>query len=211
MPHSAAPLGPVRILHVEDSELDAELISMQLQEAGLEAEFLRVDSPAAMEQAMAEFQPDLVLSDLSMPGFSGQQALRIAVQAGGFDAVAWPGQRGQGGQRAGAAVGAQRDRPLGVGVDDDGQRGAGTVGTCVELAPAYRQAGTFAPARIGQPQRVFLQHQPAFRQRGKVAGAGQGGRQFAGEGRRGGGLRGGQQGHQDDIFHQNRLAFRPIL
>ena len=78
MPHSAPPIGPVRVLQVEDSEMDAELISMQLLDAGLEAEFQRVDSEPELERAMREFKPDLVLSDLSMPGFSGHEALRIA-------------------------------------------------------------------------------------------------------------------------------------
>ncbi|MET0815523.1 MAG: ATP-binding protein [Pseudoxanthomonas sp.] len=78
MPHSAAPIGPVRILQVEDSEADAELIAMQLLDGGLEAEFRRVESAQELERAMAEFKPDLVLSDLSMPGFSGHEALQIA-------------------------------------------------------------------------------------------------------------------------------------
>lgn len=77
MPHTAAPIGPVRILQVEDSEMDAELIAMQLLDAGLEAEFLRVDSGEALGRAIGDFKPDLVLSDLSMPGFSGHEALRI--------------------------------------------------------------------------------------------------------------------------------------
>ena len=77
MPHTAAPIGPVRVLQVEDSEMDAELIAMQLLDAGLEAEFLRVDSDGGLRQAIGEFRPDLVLSDLSMPGFSGHEALRI--------------------------------------------------------------------------------------------------------------------------------------
>ncbi len=77
MPHTAAPIGPVRVLQVEDSEMDAELIAMQLLDAGLEAEFLRVDSDEALRQAIGDFRPDLVLSDLSMPGFSGHEALRI--------------------------------------------------------------------------------------------------------------------------------------
>lgn len=77
MPHTAAPIGPVRVLQVEDSEMDAELIAMQLLDAGLEAEFLRVDSGEALRQAISAFRPDLVLSDLSMPGFSGHDALRI--------------------------------------------------------------------------------------------------------------------------------------
>ncbi|MEO8366691.1 MAG: ATP-binding protein [Pseudoxanthomonas sp.] len=77
MPHSAAPLGQVRVLQVEDSEMDAELICMQLLDADLQAEFLRVDSGEALRRAIGEFKPDLVLSDLSMPGFSGYEALGI--------------------------------------------------------------------------------------------------------------------------------------
>ena len=77
MPRSAAPIGPVRVLQVEDSAEDAELIAMQLVDAGLEAEFLRVESADELVQAMQAFKPDLVLSDLSMPGFCGHEALRI--------------------------------------------------------------------------------------------------------------------------------------
>ncbi len=77
MPHTAAPLGPVRILQIEDAPMDAELISMQLQDAGLEAEFMCVDSADGLRRAISDFQPDLVLSDLSMPGFSGHEALRL--------------------------------------------------------------------------------------------------------------------------------------
>jgi signal transduction histidine kinase len=76
MPLSAAPIGPVRILLVEDSPEDAELTAGQLLEAGLEAEFERVDSQVALNLALARFKPDLVLSDLAMPGFSGYEALK---------------------------------------------------------------------------------------------------------------------------------------
>ena len=77
MPRSAAPIGPVRVLQIEDSAEDAELIAMQLVDAGLEAEFLRVESAGELVQAMQAFKPDLVLSDLSMPGFCGHEALRV--------------------------------------------------------------------------------------------------------------------------------------
>lgn len=77
MPRSAEPIGPVRILQIEDSPEDAELFATQLLDAGLEAEFLRVDADEDVRRAMADFNPDLVLSDLSMPGFSGHEALRI--------------------------------------------------------------------------------------------------------------------------------------
>ncbi len=46
-------------------------------DAGLDARFERVESEAELRQALAAFQPDIVLSDLSMPGFSGDDALRI--------------------------------------------------------------------------------------------------------------------------------------
>jgi signal transduction histidine kinase len=62
---------------VEDSPEDAELMSEQMLDAGLDARFERVESEAELRQALAAFQPDIVLSDLSMPGFSGDDALRI--------------------------------------------------------------------------------------------------------------------------------------
>jgi len=77
MPNKGTPLGPLRILLVEDSAEDAELLCDQMLEAGLECSFERVDSDAGMRALLARWTPDIVLSDLSMPGFSGYQALRI--------------------------------------------------------------------------------------------------------------------------------------
>ncbi|HDS1579711.1 TPA: response regulator [Stenotrophomonas maltophilia] len=77
MPLTGPALGALRILLVEDSPEDAELMSEQMLDAGLEARFERVESEAELRQALAAFQPDIVLSDLSMPGFSGDDALRI--------------------------------------------------------------------------------------------------------------------------------------
>ncbi|MBN6152852.1 response regulator [Xanthomonas sp. AmX2] len=82
MPKTGARLGPIRILMVEDSPEDAELLSDQLLEAGIEATFRRVESEDSLREALRDFHPDIVLSDLSMPGFSGHQALQI-VRAGG--------------------------------------------------------------------------------------------------------------------------------
>ncbi|MCL7715038.1 hybrid sensor histidine kinase/response regulator [Stenotrophomonas mori] len=77
MPNKGTPLGPLRILLVEDSAEDAELLCDQVLDAGLEAGFERVDNEEAMRALLARWTPDIVLSDLSMPGFSGYQALRI--------------------------------------------------------------------------------------------------------------------------------------
>ncbi len=67
----------VRVLLVEDSPEDAELVQMQLEDAGLRADFLRVDDSTGLADALHGFKPDIILSDLSMPGFSGHDALRI--------------------------------------------------------------------------------------------------------------------------------------
>ncbi|MBB3227597.1 signal transduction histidine kinase [Luteibacter sp. Sphag1AF] len=67
----------VRILQVEDSPLDAELVLSELDQDGLEYEVQLVEDEAAFTQALIEFQPDIVLSDLSMPVFSGQRALEV--------------------------------------------------------------------------------------------------------------------------------------
>ncbi len=77
MAHEPANLATLKILLVEDSPEDAELLSDQLVEAGIAASFERVDSEESLRLSLEMFQPDIVLSDLSMPGFSGHQALRV--------------------------------------------------------------------------------------------------------------------------------------
>nr|WP_221301395.1 ATP-binding protein [Pseudoxanthomonas broegbernensis] len=69
--------APVRVLFVEDSAEDAELIQAQLEDAHLRAEFVRVEDAPGLREALESFGPDIVLSDLSMPGFSGHEALSI--------------------------------------------------------------------------------------------------------------------------------------
>jgi len=67
----------LRVLLVEDSPEDAELMCEQMLDAGLEASFERVESARELRDALTRFSPDIVLSDLSMPGFSGNEVLRI--------------------------------------------------------------------------------------------------------------------------------------
>ena len=69
---------PLRLLLVEDSELDAELLCDRLEADGLEFTAHRVDTEPDYLRALAEFQPDVIVSDLAMPEFSGYRALDIA-------------------------------------------------------------------------------------------------------------------------------------
>jgi signal transduction histidine kinase len=67
----------IRVLQVEDSELDAELVLAELEADGIRHEARLVDDEAAYLVALDEFAPHIVLSDLSVPGFSGQRALEL--------------------------------------------------------------------------------------------------------------------------------------
>jgi PAS domain S-box-containing protein len=67
----------LRILIVEDSAVDAELMELQLINDGYAPRLLRVETGPEMQAALESDDWDLVLSDFSMPRFSGLQALDV--------------------------------------------------------------------------------------------------------------------------------------
>ena len=67
-----------RILILEDEAFDANLAQRLLVEAGLNLVAVVVDSKASFIEQLATFQPDIILSDYYLPGFSGREALKIA-------------------------------------------------------------------------------------------------------------------------------------
>ncbi len=77
MSQHAEKLGLLKILLIGDSLEDAKLLFKTLREAGLDGSFERVESESALREALYLFAPDIVLSDLSMSGFPGYQALRV--------------------------------------------------------------------------------------------------------------------------------------
>ncbi|MDR2961741.1 MAG: response regulator [Stenotrophomonas sp.] len=68
----------LRILMLEDSALDAELISAQLQRAGLEFEAERLWTRNAFIEALDSRRFDVILADHVLPGFDGDAALALA-------------------------------------------------------------------------------------------------------------------------------------
>src|SRR3546814_11549215 len=60
-----------RVVLVDDSADDAELAMIELRHAGIDAECVRVDSEASLLSALDGPAPQLVLSDVNMPGFDG--------------------------------------------------------------------------------------------------------------------------------------------
>ncbi|MEO8010419.1 MAG: response regulator, partial [Dokdonella sp.] len=67
----------LRVLVVEDDALDAELVASELESDGLSFESRVVDDEGGYREALATFKPHIVISDVSMPGFSGYRALEI--------------------------------------------------------------------------------------------------------------------------------------
>ena len=75
---------PLRVLLVEDSVDDARLLVRQLGTAGYDVTHRRVDTPDEMQEALERNIWDIVISDYSMPQFSGTAALNL-VQERGLD------------------------------------------------------------------------------------------------------------------------------
>jgi diguanylate cyclase (GGDEF)-like protein/PAS domain S-box-containing protein len=69
---------PIKVLLVEDLAEDAELLLREMRLHGLDATGRRVDTAAEYESALVSFAPDLILSDYTLPGFAGTEALQIA-------------------------------------------------------------------------------------------------------------------------------------
>jgi CheY-like chemotaxis protein len=70
-------LPRIRVLQIEDSQLDAELVLSELDADAIEYDVRLVDEEREYLAALDEFNPHIVLSDLSMPGFSGERALDL--------------------------------------------------------------------------------------------------------------------------------------
>ena len=71
----------LRLLLVEDSEDDAEIVLRTLRKAGFVPESLRVDCESDLEQALQEEDWDIVITDHNLPGFGSSAAIKAVKQA----------------------------------------------------------------------------------------------------------------------------------
>lgn len=69
---------PLRVLMLEDSAADAELITHELDRAGIRCVAQRVDTEGAFIHALRSFDPDIVLCDHGLARYNAMAALRTA-------------------------------------------------------------------------------------------------------------------------------------
>ena len=66
---------PIKILIVEDSADDAELIIREMKKGGYKPQWHRVDNSEDLESALMRQSWDIILSDYTMPNYNGVSAL----------------------------------------------------------------------------------------------------------------------------------------
>jgi diguanylate cyclase (GGDEF)-like protein/PAS domain S-box-containing protein len=76
-----ASLARIRVLIVEDSADDAELMVRELRRAAYKVSWTRVEDAAAMRAALLGGTWDVILSDFNMPQFSAPAALALTLES----------------------------------------------------------------------------------------------------------------------------------
>jgi hypothetical protein len=69
----------LRIVHLEDDLFDRELVERVLRQDGIDCTIVAAPTRRTFEEALAE-RPDLILSDMSLPGFDGISAQQMALR-----------------------------------------------------------------------------------------------------------------------------------
>lgn len=133
-PAPGAPARPLRLLLVEDSPTDAELLLSRLRRLGYRVDSQRVWTEETFGEALAAFAPELIVSDHSMPTFDGLRALDLArAAAPGVPFIFISGTidagRSSAARAAGAAACLSKDNLSSLGAVLEGALGAAARGT----------------------------------------------------------------------------------
>lgn len=73
-------MNRIRILMVEDSLADAELIEHEMRQGGILFDAKRADEREDFLRELEEFKPDLILADYTLPSFNGMEALSLLME-----------------------------------------------------------------------------------------------------------------------------------
>src|SRR5258708_10280217 len=67
----------IRVVFVEDVELETELALHQMKRGGLACVSVRVETEEQLRAALRDFSPNVILSDFTLPQFDGKRALSV--------------------------------------------------------------------------------------------------------------------------------------
>ncbi len=74
--------GQLRVLHVEDNALDAELVARALRRGGFSAAVVVVQGEKEFERELRAHRPDIVIADYNLPQWKGMEALDVLRREG---------------------------------------------------------------------------------------------------------------------------------
>src|SRR5689334_13273321 len=77
VPRGIGRMASLRILHLEDNELDGEFIRMSLEQADIVSDITRVETRDGFLTQLHQQHFDLIVSDFSLPSFDGLSALKL--------------------------------------------------------------------------------------------------------------------------------------
>jgi len=80
---SEQPASQLDLVVVEDSDLDVEMLTDALHDAGINIGIRRASNEVAFRAAMEQKIPDAILADWTVPGFPGARALAVAHESYG--------------------------------------------------------------------------------------------------------------------------------
>jgi signal transduction histidine kinase len=72
----------LRVLHVEDNELDAELVAQALRKGGFSFSVVVVQTETGFERQLRLQSPDVVIADYNLPQWKGMEALDVLRREG---------------------------------------------------------------------------------------------------------------------------------
>ena len=71
----------LKVLMIEDSELDSALLTAALEDSGYDVSVRRVETEKDLRESLQEHW-DIILSDYNLPTFSGLKALQVLRDSG---------------------------------------------------------------------------------------------------------------------------------
>src|SRR5712691_2699915 len=80
--HPNQPPEQLRVLHVEDNELDAELVAKALRKGGFSVSVAVAQERGEFEQQLGLHRPEIVIADYNLPQWKGMEALEVLRRKG---------------------------------------------------------------------------------------------------------------------------------